>query len=189
MKVRKAKKEIKVLKEIDSRNFKEVKKEKNANVSDSEEESSDLEQDFSFSDNGSSSRTAPVLKSENSSQLEATAATAPVSRPVNNTGNDNNAPAGNFYTANYDAKYDRREYAGVEREQIVQPSVRASGSLIEHDFDMRALRRMPASQAGGQNFSGQENWTGGVPEERRYQQKDDALKEETKQIDKRRRMF
>ena len=187
MAVRKAKKKNRVVKEFVNAQFKEVKKE-NDNGNDAEEEEADnagFENGNGFVSGGE--RAAPVLQAKQDASLEQVARTAPTAR----TGTAETANTANqdFYSANYTARYENQNYeARQEQEQVVQPTVRAAGSLIDRNFDFRNLRRMSASQSGEQTQAGQENWVGGVPEDRRYQPKDDVLKEDIKRIDKRRRM-
>lgn len=194
---RKAKKEIKILKEIDSRNFKEVKKDENGNIEEEAENESEknvgnekFESGNGFSSSGGS-RTAPVLKSEDNSQLEREVASA----PVRNTEKDNNkSGVGNGYSSNYTTKYENRDYETRGQEMAVRPTVRSAGAiggLIEQrNADFSNLRRT-------QNLwkdSGQQNSGAWEPDrinlvnnERKYAE--DKRVEETKQIDKRRRMM
>jgi len=188
-----AKKKVKIFKEFVNTQFKEIKKDKSDSGSVSPDEFEEDKIDANnnannFSGNGSSGkRTAPVLQAESTPQgLERVAETAPARRT---DANDNSANQ-NPYSANYSAKYDNSQYeARRQEEPIVRPTVRASGVLDDLRNVNNGLRRVqptwqqsPADQLQGQ-------WNPNLPEEKVYRPADDAVKEQTKQIDKRRRMF
>lgn len=187
VRVKKARKEIKVLKEIDSRTFREVKRDKNGNVEDDAEEENSREFSDSTDFSPTGNRTAPTITADNSSQnLERVAETAPTPRTTAET------PASNVsYSADYSTRYDNVKYDTVrEQEVVVRPGVRSAGSLSDtRDFSLRNMRSMRSawqdSQQQGQAAS---SWDTNLPDERRYQPKEDSLKEQTKQIEKRRRM-
>jgi hypothetical protein len=188
-----AKKKVKIFKEFVNTQFKEIKKDKSDSGSvfpdEFEEDKIDANNNANnFSGNGSSGkRTAPVLQAESTPQgLERVAETAPARK----TDTNDNSANQNLYSANYSAKYDNSQYeARRQEEPIVRPTVRASGVLDDLRNVNNGLRRVqptwqqsPADQLQGQ-------WNPNLPEEKVYRPADDAVKEQTKQIDKRRRMF
>lgn len=181
------KKAVKI-KEVDNRQFKEVKKEKNGKAE--IEDESELEQDIfgNGAGNGFSSaqRTAPTLNQENSSQLESAAASAPA-----RTAGDSGSGGGNLYSADYVSRYDSQNYDNVRDEQpVVRPSIRAAGSLTGvGQFDMRSLRRMQSAWQSPQDPGQPALVDSNLPEEKRYQPREDSMKEDVKRIERRRRMF
>lgn len=188
-----AKKKVKIFKEFVNTQFKEIKKPKSDSVSLEEFEEDKI--DNNVNNNNSSGdgfsagkRTAPVLQVENASQsLERVAETAPARRT---DANDNSANQ-NVYSANYSAKYDNSQYETRRQEEpIVRPTVRASGVLDDIRNVNVGLRRIqPTWQGQTPPDQAQGAWNPNLPDERVYRPAEDTLKEQTKQIDKRRRMF
>jgi len=189
------KKKGRIVKEFVNTQFKEIKKPKldSGSVSPDEFEEDKIDDNNNtnnFSGNGSSTvkRAAPVLQAENTPQgLERVAETAPARKTDTNENSGNQ----NLYSANYSAKYYNSQYEARRQEElVVRPTVRASGVLDDIRNVNTGLRRVqPTWQSQTPADQTQNTWNPNLPEEKVYRPADDAVKEQTKQIDKRRRMF
>ncbi len=192
------KKKIKILKEFVNRQFTEIKKDNDAGEDDDDGEDGEGSDnkvngnETGNFENGAAERTAPVLNSGSGSQtLESVAATAPA--PVPAVGENANQ---NFYTANYNAKYSNEVYARErirEGEVIRETGTSGRASMLGITDDMR---RTQNAWGANQEQAGQGAWGAererimpGMLDERRYSPKDDHVKEQTKAIDRRRRMM
>ncbi|MFH1711255.1 MAG: hypothetical protein ABH840_03010 [Nanoarchaeota archaeon] len=184
------KKKVKIVKEFVNTQFKEVEtsKSNSGSIVPEEFEEDKLENNGDFSGNGFSNtgrRTAPVLQAENTSQsLESVAETAPVRKTDTN---DN--PGNQVYSADYTAKYDSAKYETMSEEPVVRPTVRSSGVLNDVRNVGEPRRVQPTWQGQTAPDQARGDWNPNLPDERVYHPKDDDIKERTKQIDKRRRMF
>ncbi len=184
VRIKKVKREIKVLKEI-SRDIREVRKDENGDIEEeAEEENKEFSDNADFSP--AANRTAPVLQTENQNQnLERVAETAPAPRKTEET------PASNvLYSADYSRRYDNVKYDTVrEPEAVVRPNVRSAGSLTNtRELSLNDMRQMRSAWQDPQQQVAASSWDTNLPEERRYQPKEDSLKEDRQRVEKRRRM-
>ena len=186
------KKKTRIVKEFVNSQFKEVKKEKTQELGFEEEEQETI--NGGNGGNGAFStgeRAAPVIQTGNQEQnLEQVAATAPT--PARTT--ETNTGPGNLYSADYTARYDFERYENVrEQEPVQRASVRSAGSLMDNrDFDLRNLKVPQSAWTSPQEQAqAAANWQtdSNLPDERKYKPREDTFKEQTKQIDKRRRMI
>lgn len=190
--IRKAKKEMKILKEI-KRDVKEVKKEDSRDLGgESEEENENGKFSNGDSANGSSGkRTAPILQAENQNQnLERVAETAPRKKT------DDKTPQGNVYSAsyngNYAGKYQNQNYEARREDQIRdRPTIRASGILNDaRTVNFNELRRQQNSWNAQDSASMQQRMQDrNAPDAQNYQPREDVLQDQKKLADKRRRMM